>query len=95
MTRLITPLLAALLLALAGCGGGAESFERTTTVTENQAIEAARDAVRQNDAFADSATFTAKAKGNGWQVDVVDEQSGQERMIIVSGDGTVVQYQGG
>jgi len=94
MIRVTVALLVA--ITLAGCGGSDPgSFERTTSVTEQQAIDAARDAVKQNDSFSNSVTFVAAAKGNGWQVDVRDETSGEERVVIIGPEGNVVMYRGG
>ncbi len=94
MIRSLLGLLTALLI-LSGCGGsppGGITEPRTTTVTEEQAIEFAKDAVRQNDSFADSATYSATAIGNGWQINVVDEDSDAFRMIILDTDGGVLEY---
>lgn len=95
MIRSLVGILAAGLI-LSGCGGGSDAggpaTPRTTTVSEEQAIEFARDAVRQNDSFADSANYEAMAIGNGWQINVVDENSGEFRMIVLDGDGGVLEY---
>ena len=97
MIRLVIPILISLLLSAGGCGGGAvgTSTERTTTVTEDQAIDTAREAVRQHDSFADVAVFEAQPMGNGWRVTAEDERSGDERLIIIDSDGNVTKYQGG
>ncbi len=92
MIRSLVVLVTALMLS--GCSGGGvgESEPRTTTVTEDQAIAFATDAVRENDNFADTAAYTAVPIGNGWQINVLDENTGEFRMIVLDGDGGVLEY---
>lgn len=96
MNRSILGICVALPLVLGGCGGGKNSggatAPRTTNITEDDAIALAMDAVEQNDSFADSADYDAIPRGNGWQVNVVDDASGAYRMVILDGDGKVIEY---
>lgn len=100
MHRSMLILLCSALLTGGGCGGGpsedsTEKRVRTATVTEDQAIELAREAVRQNDSFADSAEYSVTPTGNaGWTV-TVNGSAGQFRLIVLDSTGTVVKYDGG
>ena len=88
--------LSATLLVLSGCkgrSGGGEAPPRTTTVTEQQAIDAARAAVQEHDSFAKTATYEAAAQGNGWVVTVT--AGSQVRLIMIDPQGKVVNYGGG
>ncbi len=100
MHRSLLILLCSALLTGGGCGGGHSEGStakrvRTATVTEDQAIELAREAVRQNDSFADSAEYSVAPTGNtGWTV-TVHGSAGQFRLIVLDGEGSVVRYDGG
>ena len=97
MHRSLHILLCSALLAVAGCGGGGsegstEKRVRTATVTEDQAIVLATEAVRQNDSFADSAEYSARPSGDsGWQI-TVESGDGQFRIIVLDGEGNVIMY---
>ncbi len=101
MHRSLLILLCSALLTGGGCGGGpsgegsTEKRVRTATVTEDQAIELAREAVRQNDSFADSAEYSVAPTGNaGWTV-TVKGSAGQFRFIVLDAEGKVIRYDGG
>ena len=67
------------------------------TVSEQDAIQTAKDAVRDRDGWSDAATFEAEPKGNGWTGTVwrgaVD--TSDMRLILLDAEGEVVMYQEG
>ncbi len=97
MHRSVLILLCSALLTVGGCGDGApegstEKRVRSATVTEEQAIVLATEAVRQNDSFADRAEYVAKPSGDaGWQI-TVDSGDGQFRIIVLDAEGKVIMY---
>ncbi len=97
MIRFIIITLVAAISVLPGCGGGSGSGgvpgPRTTTVTQEQAIDFARTAVQERDAaIAKGATYEASPEGNGWMITV---QSGKNvRLILLDAEGKVVSYVG-
>lgn len=100
MNRSLLLLLCSALLTVGGCGGGGpegstDKRVRTATVTEQQAIELATEAVRKNDSFADSAEYSATETGTaGWTI-VVNGNAGQFRLIVLDSAGEVIKYEGG
>ena len=88
-------LLVALLVAAPGCnsrsGYGAPAPPRTTSVTEQQAIDAAKAAVKEHDNFADKATYQARPSGNGWTI--MAEYGKQGRFIALDAEGKVISYE--
>ena len=96
MFRSVLIVLLSAVVAGGGCGGGGSSglsVEPATTVTEDQAVSIAMDAVRDNDSFAETASYTAKESGNGWAVTVVDEEAGELRIVVIDGEGNVSKYE--
>ncbi len=97
MHRSLLILLSAVLLTLGGCGGAPSDDElakrvRTATLSEDQAIEKAREAVRNNDSFADSAEYAASATGDdGWTITVTADDG--FRLIVLDGGGEVIRYE--
>lgn len=95
-------------VAVAGCGknrksrdrrGAAEaaSTQRTFSLEERLAIEAARDAVAERENWAGRATFDAKRDGDGWLVYVERQPPvpGGHRLVRVDAEGNVVEYMRG
>ena len=84
-----------------GCGGsdpkGGIRPPRTTSVTEQDAIRIAGDAVRDRDGWSDPGTVEAEATGNGWTVTVWRGAEGTSamRLLVLDGEGEVVMYQEG
>lgn len=98
MYRSLLILLFSGLLFAGGCGSEPSAADKAPTVrkatlTEDQAIEKAKDAVRQHDSFADSATYEVTPIGDaGWQITVT---SGREvRFVALDGTGEVIKYDG-
>jgi uncharacterized lipoprotein YajG len=94
--RCVTIVLAAALACLAGCGdraGVGELPPRTTSVTQDQAVEIAKTTVQERDAgLARGAAYEASPEGNGWLITV---QSGKSvRLIILDAEGKVFSYSG-
>ena len=100
MHRSLLILLFSALLVLSGCSGEPSDAEkakmvRTATLSEDQAVDKARAAVRQNDSFADSAEYSVTPLGgDGWTV-TVQGSGGEFRLIVLDGAGEVVRYEGG
>ena len=99
MHRSLFILLCSALLTAGGCGGepegASEKRVRSSTVTEERAIELAKAAVRENDAFADSAEYTVEPTGDaGWTI-TVNGNAGQFRLIVIDSGGEVIKYDGG
>ena len=100
MNRSLIILVCLAVLTAGGCGGGGpddstDKRVRTSTLTEEQAIDLATDAVRENDSFADSAEYSAKATGDaGWTI-TVNGNAGQFRLIVLDSAGEVIKYEGG
>lgn len=101
MHRSLLILLFSALLVAGGCGGGKASEDemakrvRTATLSEDQALEKAKAAVRQNDSFADSAEYEITPTGtSGWTV-TVNGSNGEFRLIVLDDAGVVLKYQGG
>jgi hypothetical protein len=96
MIRSIVLFLTFALLA-SGCGEGSQEGSirapRTTTVTEQQAIQFAKDAVRERDGWTDTQNVEAQPTGNGWTVTVYSAGTGEPRLVILDGEGEVIQYQ--
>ena len=93
MIRLMVLTLA--LLVAAGCSESAptdQSRVRTTAVTEQDAIDAARQAVSEKDGWS-NAQFQALPMGNGWQV-TAEGPAGEIRLIMIDANGEVGSYQG-
>ena len=84
-----------MLLVATGCGDSAapvQSSVRTTTVTEQDAISAATQAVSEKDGWS-NAEYKAIPRGNGWQV-IADGPNGEVRLIMIDRDGSVANYGG-
>ncbi len=100
MHRSLLILLFSALLIVSGCGGEPTEAEkaktaRTATLSEDQAVDKAKAAVRQNDSFADSAEYSVTPLGSdGWTV-TVKGSGGEFRLIVLDGAGDVVRYEGG
>jgi hypothetical protein len=99
MIRAIAVILA-LVFCAGGCGEktpeGSIRAPRTTTVGEQQAIDIARDAVRDRDGWS-PANFEAEPTGNGWTVTVwqgaIDDS--ELRLVVLDSEGEVVTYDEG
>ena len=95
MIRSLFILLFSALLLLGGCGGGSSGdgsrADRTTAVTEQQAVDLAKAAYRERDSFDDSAQYAAVPASNGWQVTIRDS-SGNVGLVMLDGEGAVVMY---
>ncbi len=95
MIRSLFILLFSALLLFGGCGGGSSgdgsSVDRTTAVTEQQAIDLAKAAYRERGSFDDSAQYSAEPSSNGWQVTIRDS-SGNLGLVMLDGEGAVVMY---
>ena len=90
----------ALVFFSGGCGkqeptGGIRA-PRTTTVTEQDALDIAKDTVRERDGWSD-ATFKASPVGNGWRITVTRGGAGpgEARLVVLDDEGSVISYQGG
>jgi len=91
----------ALVLFTGGCGETAQEGSirapRTTTVTEQDAIDIAKTAVRDRDGWSAAANVEAEPTGNGWTVTVwrgaVD--TSEMRLVVLDDEGEVVMYQEG
>ncbi len=93
MIRLMV--LTLVLLVVTGCGDSkntAQPTARTTTVTEQDAISTATQAVSENDGWS-NAQLKAEPMGNGWQV-TAEGPNGEIRLIMIDGNGAVAKYQG-
>ncbi len=96
MIRSFFILLFSAVLLLGGCGGSSgdgSRVERTTAVTEQQAVELAKAAYRERGSFDDSAKYSAEPSSNGWQVTIRDS-SGNTGLVMLDGEGAVVMYRG-
>jgi hypothetical protein len=99
MIRAIVIVLA-LVLFSGGCGGEEQSggirAPRTTTVTEQGAIDIAKDAASERDGWSDVAC-EAVPMGNGWRITVTrgGGGAGNVRIVILDGEGEVTMYQEG
>ena len=99
MHRSLLILLFSALLITSGCGGEPSESDmakrvRAPSLTEDQALDKAKQAVRQNDSFADSAEYSIKPAGDtGWTVTVTGS-GGQFRRIILDDVGEVLRYDG-
>ena len=99
MIRAIAIVLA-LVFFSGGCGdneqAGSIRAPRTTTITEQGAIDIAKDTVRERDGWSD-ATCEAVAMGNGWKITVTrgGAGAGDVRIVILDGEGAVSMYQQG
>ncbi len=100
MIRSIAVILASVFLA-GGCGQsepeGRIRPPRTTTVTEQAAIEIARDTVRERDGWSDAATFEVEPTGNGWTVTVWRgaANTSDMRLLVLDQEGKVILYEEG
>ena len=100
MHRSLLILLFSALLMTGGCGGGSSEADmatrvRTPSMSEDQALERARQVVRDNDSFADSAEYSIKPTGEtGWTI-TVDGSGGEFRLIVLNDQGDVLRYEGG
>ncbi len=100
MHRSLLILLFSALLIVSGCSGEPTEAEkaktaRTATLSEDQAIDKAKAAVRQNDSFADSAEYEVSPTGAaGWTVTVTGG-GGEFRLIVLDAAGEVLRYEGG
>ncbi len=100
MHRSLLILLFSALLITGGCGGGPSEADlatrvRTASMSEEQALDKARQAVRDNDSFADSAEYAIKPTGDsGWTV-TVNGTGGEWRLIVLDDLGEVLRYEGG
>ncbi len=100
MHRSLLILLFSSLLLTGGCGGGSSEADlatrvRTAAMSEDQALDKARQAVRQNDSFADSAEYSIKPTGDsGWTIEV-NGSEGEWRLIVLDDQGDVLRYEGG
>jgi len=93
-------LLFSALLITGGCGGEPSETDRAKRVrvaalSEDQALDRARQVVRENDSFADSAEYSIKPTGDsGWTI-TVDGSGGEWRLIVLDDQGEVLRYEGG
>ncbi|MHC4218029.1 MAG: hypothetical protein ACYSU7_06180 [Planctomycetota bacterium] len=100
MIRASAVFLAFVLLA-GGCGESADEGSlrppRTTKVTEQAAIDIAKETVRDRDGWSDAGAAEATPMGNGWTVSVWRETmgSGDVRLVVLDGEGKVIRYQEG
>jgi hypothetical protein len=99
MMRSIAVILA-LVFFSGGCGESAPTggrVPRTTTVTEQNAIDIATTAVRDRDGWSDQASFEAEPTGNGWTIVVWREGAGgvETRVVELDSEGEVIEYEGG
>ena len=92
MFRSFFILLVSALLMLGGCGGDSSTgsvIKRTTTVTEQQALDAAKADARDRGAYADADRYSAEPLGNGWQITIMDS-SGKINLIVLDAEGAVI-----
>ena len=100
MHRSLLILLFSALLITGGCGGEPSETDRAKRVrvaalSEDQALDRARQVVRENDSFADSAEYSIKPTGDsGWTI-TVDGSGGEWRLIVLDDQGEVLRYEGG
>ncbi len=100
MHRSLLILLFSALLVTGGCGGGPSEADvaktvRAPSLSEDQALDKARQAVRERDSFADSAKYSIEPDGaSGWTV-TVNAGGGEERLILLNDQGDIVLYEGG
>ncbi len=98
MHRSLLILLFSALLITGGCGGGPSDADlakrvRTATLSEDQALDKAKQAVRANDSFADSAEYSIEPTGDsGWTITV--RAGGELRLVVLNDQGEVLQYKG-
>ncbi len=96
MIRYIPSLLVLLVLLVApGCSeSGAEgsraSESRSTSVTEQQAIDIAKSEIAKQHAWANTATYVARPAGLGWTVTATHDEGGFG-MVNIGGDGSVIK----
>ena len=99
MHRSLLILLFSALLITSGCGGGPSEADmekrvRAPSLSEDQALDKAKQAVRQNDSFADSADYAIKATGDsGWTITVTGS-GGEFRLIVLDEQGEILRYEG-
>ena len=99
MHRSLLILLFSALLITSGCGGGPSESDmarrvRAPSLSEDQALDKARQAVQQNDSFADSAEYSITPTGDaGWTVTVIGS-GGEFRLIVLDDQGEVLRYEG-
>jgi hypothetical protein len=99
MLRLIAVFLALVFFA-GGCGesqqqGGVRA-PRSTTVTEQDAIDIAKTTVSERDGWSTVDRAVAAPMGNGWTVSVYrDTGSANVRLVVLDGEGNVIRYQEG
>jgi hypothetical protein len=97
MIRSIVIILALVLFA-GGCGEeareGSIRAPRTTTVTEQDAIETAKNAVRERDGWSAVTNVEAEPTGNGWTVTVWRGaiNASEMRLLVLDAEGEVVDY---
>ncbi len=100
MHRSLLILLFSAVLVAGGCSGAPSEAEkakmvRTSALSEDQAVDKAKAAVRQNDSFADSAEYAVSPTGaDGWTVTVTGG-GGEFRLIVLDAAGEVIRYEGG
>ena len=89
-----------LVLFAGGCGekqpDGSIRAPRTTKVTEQDAINIAKDAVSERDGWS-AGGAQAEPMGNGWTVTLWRDAvgSGDVRLVVLDSEGDVIQYQDG
>jgi len=90
----------ALVLFAGGCGEqqqeGSIRGPRTTKVTEQDAINIAKGAVSERDGWTPGGA-QAEPMANGWAVTLYRDAvgSGDVRLVVLDGDGNVINYQEG
>jgi hypothetical protein len=90
----------ALVLFSGGCGEQEQSGSirppRTTTVTEQDAIDIAKDTVSDRDGWSDVSCIAAP-RGNGWRITVTrgGAGAGDVRIVFLDDEGSVTLYQEG
>ncbi len=83
------------LLAVAGCSkseaeGSRATAARTTSVTEQQAIDIAKAALAEQHGWANAATYAARPAGLGWAVTAMHD-SGGNGLVSIGGDGSIIK----